>query len=127
MKLKTLVPALLGLMLVVGCGAGNPVVGTWKLQMSDDVKKNIPAGTTPPSVTAEFKADNTFTITADFMGQKQSGSGTYTVEEKTLKLKTTMENGKAATNPREETVTLSEDGKSFDLPGSGGMGKMVKQ
>jgi hypothetical protein len=127
MKLKTLVPAMLGLLFVVGCGASNPAVGTWKLQMSEDMKKNMPPGAAEPNVTAEFKADNTFSISADFMGQKKTGSGTYTVEEKTIKMKTTMEDGKAASNPKEESVTLSEDGKSFDLPGSGGMGKMVKQ
>lgn len=121
-KLLTLAVCLFSLLLV-GCGASDPMVGTWKLKL-DDKAKDLPAAM-KPEATAEFKGDKTFTVSLKAGERTENMTGTYTLEGKTLVMTATSEGGKPASD--KETVTLSDDMKSFPLPGSSGMGQMVKQ
>lgn len=121
-KLITFAVCLLSLLLI-GCGASDPMVGTWKLQLDDNVKA-LPAEMRPNAM-AEFKADKTFTVSLKAGTRAEDMTGTYTLEGKTLVMTATSEGGKPASD--KETVTLADDMKSFPLPGSSGMGKMVKQ
>lgn len=110
-------------LLLIGCGASDPMVGTWKLQPSDKVK-DLPAGM-KPEATAEFKTDKTYTVSISMGERKDTMSGTYALDGKTVTMSATMESGKPSTE--KNTVTLSDDMKSFDVPGAAEMGKMVKQ
>jgi hypothetical protein len=112
------------LLLAVGCSSGNPMVGTWKMEFSDEVKKQMPEGSSM-GATAVFKDDNTFTVEVDTMGQKDSIAGTYQLEGKELTMTQTTENGQPSNEV--DKATLSEDMKSFSAPGMEAMGKMVKQ
>ena len=119
-------PAVLTLLIAtVGCGASNAMVGTWKLEVDESMKKMVPADFKPP--TMEFKGDNTFTANIEVAGKTSSASGTYKLDGKNLSVTMEVEDGKPTTNKKTETVTLSDDMKSFDMPGAAGMGKMVKQ
>jgi hypothetical protein len=109
---------------IMGCGSSNPMVGTWKLQMSDEMKKNMPAGA-KADVTIVFKDNSTFEASTDMMGMKSSAKGTYKLEDKKLTMTATEVDGQKKTD-KPETVTLSDDKKSFDVPGGMGM-KVVKQ
>lgn len=119
LKRMAIVPLLLGLA-IVGCGPSNPMVGTWKLELSEDLKK-LSQSAGAGNMTMEFKGDNTVTMTATGAGKTESQSGTYTLTDKTLKIK--MTGGTAMAN-QEQTWTLSDDMKSFDMSF---LGKMVKQ
>lgn len=97
---------------VSGCSSSNSVVGTWK---SSETGRDS-------SATFEIKADNTFS--AQMTGTRSDSiSGNYKLDGKTLTFTPTMEDGKPSSDEA-LTVTLSDDMKSFDMPGSG---KMVKQ
>lgn len=102
------------------------MVGTWKLQISDEAKKLMPASA-EPTIVFDFKGDGKMTATIEGGGQKNSMEGTYTLVEKALTLTTTSENGKAPKSSTPVTVNLSDDMKSFEMPGMMGMGKLVKQ
>ena len=112
------------LLLVVGCGSGNPMVGTWKMEFSEEIKKQMPEGSTM-GITAVFKDDKTFSVDVDVMGQKDSVKGTYELEGKDLTMTQTEENGQPSSEVQK--ATLSDDMKSFTAPGMDSMGKMVKQ
>lgn len=103
------------------------MVGTWKLQMDESALKEMPAGMKAPEMTLEFKGDGT--VTGSFvMGEmKSTMSGTYSLEGKKLTMKVTHEDGKPSDGGKEDVITLSDDMKSFELPGAGPQGKMVKQ
>ncbi len=111
-------------LLTAGCGGGNPMVGTWKLVLNDDIKAKMPAGE-KADVSVEFKADKTFVVLMDMRGRKEEISGTYELKDKTLTMHQKMEGGKPSDET--QTATLSDDGKSFTAPGMDAMGKMVKQ
>jgi hypothetical protein len=128
-------------MLSVGCGkaetsadttattgsapaTANPMVGSWKLEPTEAMKKEM--GDKIPTATAEFKDDNTFVMTMTQGERTDSISGKYTLADKTLTLTPEAEDGKPS-NDKPETVTLSDDMKSFPTPGASDMGKMVKQ
>lgn len=108
---------------MAGCGSSNPMVGTWKLEL-DGQAKELPEAMKPVA-TAEFKSDNTFNVNMTMGERKEELSGTYALDGKSLTMNVTMEGGKPSTE--KETVTLSDDMKSFPLPGPSGMGNMVKQ
>ena len=113
------------LLAAVGCGgSSNPMVGTWKMELSDEVKKKMPADQ-KVDIVAVFKDDKTFTVKVDVMGRKDDVSGTYELKDKELTMHQKMESGK----PSNETqkATMSDDMKSFTAPGMESMGKMVKQ
>lgn len=113
------------LLAAVGCGgSSNPMVGTWKMELSDEVKKKMPADQ-KVDIVAVFKDDKTFTVKVDVMGRKDDVSGTYELKDKELTMHQKMESGK----PSNETqkATMSDDMKSFTAPGMEAMGKMVKQ
>ena len=112
------------LLLALGCSSGNPMVGTWKMEFSEEVKKQMPEGTTM-GITAVFKDDKTFTVNVDAMGQKDNVTGTYELEGKELTMTQEKENGQPSSEVQK--ATLSEDMKSFTAPGMDSMGKMVKQ
>lgn len=114
--------ALLCLFVVTGCGSSNPMVGTWKLMLNEDVARVMPADQ-KPDVTVEFKGDNTFRVDMKMGERAQNVEGTYKLEGKTLTMHQTKEDGKPSDET--ETATLSDDMKSFEMPG--GMGKIVKQ
>jgi uncharacterized protein (TIGR03066 family) len=116
--------ALFAIFFVVGCGSSDPMVGTWKMELSEELKKNMPKDQ-KVDVVAEFKADKTFSVSMDMMGRKDTVSGTYELKDKTLTMKQTMESGKPSNET--STATLSDDMKSFSAPGTESMGKMVKQ
>lgn len=133
-KLKVLVPALLGLLVVGGCGSSNAMVGTWKMEITPEVQKQIDEAKKVmpdmklPEMTMTFKADNTVDATMTMGDTKNTASGTYSIDGKNLKVKMTTEDGKPSKNSREETATLSDDMKSFTInPGMGQSVKMVKQ
>lgn len=119
-----LVVCLAWMLALVGCGGGNPMVGTWTLKLNDAIK-NAPGGGDAPIATAEFKADNTFEVKTKMGGSEQTVSGTYELKDKELTMKTTKEDGKPSSD-KPEVVTLSDDMKSFPVPGAAGMGSMVK-
>lgn len=122
-KLKAMIPALLGLVLVAGCGPGNPMVGTWKLEMSEEIKKLSQGQPDAGNISMTFKDDNTVTMNSVGGGKTENATGTYTLAEKTLKIKMKPVAGTAIPE-QEQTFTLSEDNKSFDMSI---LGKMVKQ
>lgn len=121
-KLLTFAVCLVSLLLT-GCGASDPMVGTWKLQL-DEKANALPAGM-KPEATAEFKSDKTFSVTMKMGERTEDISGTYTVEGKSVTMAASMEGGKPSTE--KQNVTLSDDMKSFPMPGAGELGKMVKQ
>lgn len=112
------------LLLAMACGASNPMVGTWKMVFSDDVKSKMPAGQSA-DIVAEFKADKTFVVKMDLLGRKDEVTGTYELKDKELTMHQKTEGGK----PSDETqkATMADDMKSFTAPGMESMGKMVKQ
>jgi hypothetical protein len=113
--------------MIIGCsGSSNPMVGTWKLQLEDSIAKMMPPGK-KMEVTANFSGDNTFSMTMDAGDRVETVSGEYALNDKVLTLTPKMEGGKPS-DDKPETVTLSDDMKTFPLPGgSGNIGKMVKQ
>jgi hypothetical protein len=114
--------ALLSFALLAGCGSSDPMVGTWKLELSEDMKK-LAQGKDTGQVTMTFKEDKTVTMNSAMAGKSESASGTYTLEAKTLKVKMApMANSTVPT--QEQTFTLAEDMKSFQMSI---LGKMVKQ
>ena len=108
----------------VGCGSTNPMVGTWKMEFSKEVKEQVPEGTAM-GITAVFKDDKTFTVDIDAMGRKDQVKGTYELEGKELTMNQGEENGQPSSEVQK--ATLSDDMKSFAAPGMDSMGKMVKQ
>lgn len=118
---------LFGALVVIGCSSGSPMVGNWELQLDEKIMKEMPAGTTKPSVTVEFKGDGTWVGKMSGLGKDSTAEGTYKLDGKSLSMTTTKEDGKDKADGKTETATLADDMKSFDLPGSQGMGKMVKK
>ena len=116
--------ALFALLSAFGCGSSNPMVGTWKMEFSPEVKDKMPKDQ-KADIVAEFKDDKTFNVKLDLLGRKDEVSGTYELKDKELTMNQTMESGK----PSNETqkATMSDDMKSFTAPGMESMGKMVKQ
>ena len=112
------------LLLAVGCGSSNPMVGTWKMEFSEDVKKQMPEGTVM-DITAVFNDDKTFAVDVNAAGMKDKVSGTYELDGKDLTMNQTEENGQPSNEVQK--ATLSDDMKSFSAPGMEDMGKMVKQ
>jgi Lipocalin-like domain len=114
--------ALLTFALLAGCGSSDPMVGTWKLELSEDMKK-LAQGKDTGQVTMTFKEDKTVTMTSALGGQSESATGTYSLTEKTLKVKMAL-TAKNSAPAQEQTYTLAEDMKSFPMSI---LGKMVKQ
>lgn len=130
MKLTHVLCAVAAL-LAAGCaslgGSDNPMVGTWKMEADAKALEQLPPGAKAPEMTMEFKGDGTFTARMSGISSSDSNAeGTYKLEGNTLTLTLTKEDGKPS-NDKPEAVVLSEDKKSFAIPGSDGMGKMVKQ
>lgn len=111
--------------LLIGCSGGSPMVGTWKMVFDPSMKDKVPAGMSLPEISMVFMADGTFNGTAESMGKKSTVKGTYKLEDSKLTMTMTEEDGKKSN--KTENITLSADKKSFEIPNSGGMGKMVKQ
>ena len=99
------------------------MVGTWKLQVAEAVASKMPAGE-KLDATVDFKADKTFKVDMNMGSRHQTIEGTYTLEGKTLTMTSTKEDGKES-HDKPEVATLSDDMKSFEMPG--GVGKIVKQ
>ena len=113
------------LLLGIGCGgSSNPMVGTWKMEFSEDVKAKMPKDQ-KAEIVAEFKDDKTFTVKVDLLGRKDDVSGTYELKDKELTMNQKMESGKPSSEVQK--ATMSDDMKSFTAPGMESMGKMVKQ
>jgi Lipocalin-like domain len=110
---------------LTGCGGGNPMAGKWKLEVTEAGKKQM--GLANVEGAAEFKKDNSFEMTTKVMGTDMTSKGTYKLEANTLTLTITEANGVKSDKSTPGTTTLSEDKKSFDMPNSNGMAKMVKQ
>lgn len=123
MKLRLFICALVAYALAGCSGGGDPMVGTWKLKLDDAVASKMPAGESVDT-TVEFKADKTFAVDMKMGSRSQKIEGNYTLEDKKLTMTATKEDGKPS-NDKPEVVTLSDDMKSFDMPG--GLGKIVKQ
>lgn len=119
--------SLLASMALVGCGSTNPMVGTWKLQIDESALQQMPPGMKKPDLTLEFKADGTMTGSFVTESRESTMAGTYKLDGKTLTMKMTEEDGKPRADAKEDSVTLSDDMKSFEIPGAGAQGKMVKQ
>lgn len=149
LKLKVVIPTLIALVMAIGCGssdtaaattttgggttgtttppkATNAMVGAWKLNVTPEMMKGAPAGAKAPEVMMNFKDDNTFEASVKLGTTESKASGTYKLEGNKLTLDTKMDDGKESKSPP-ETVELAADMKSFDLPNSNGMGKMIKQ
>jgi len=97
------------------------------MQIDPQVLKQLGAENNPPKGSMTFKEDGTFTGSFTAGPVTQTGEGTYELKERQLTLTTTKQNGNPATDSKPETVTMAEDMKSFEVPGSGGMGKFVKK
>lgn len=110
--------------LAMGCGASNPMVGTWKMEFADDVKSKMPKDQNA-DIIAEFKADKTFVVKLDLLGRKDEVTGTYELKDKELTMHQKTEGGKPSDEVQK--ATMSDDMKSFTAPGMESMGKMVKQ
>lgn len=147
--LKHLIPAALALCLVAGCSGGStegtttggasgssatkepakpssPMAGAWKLEVSPEAMKDAPKDTKPPEMTMTFTEDGKFMAEMKFGETTSKAEGTFKLDGKSLTIDTVTEDGKPSKS-KDETVTLSDDMKSFPIPGSEGMGKMVKQ
>jgi hypothetical protein len=111
------------LLVAGGCGGGNSLVGKWRLEPSAEVKSS-PQGA--PTVSLEFKEDNTFSMLLVWGARSDTMTGTYTLNGKTLTMTPNSEGGKES-HDKPDVITLSDDMKSFPAPGAGGMGMMVKQ
>lgn len=149
-RIKIAALCLLGALFIVGCsssetaagasttGGGttgkpaepakpaNAMVGDWKLVMDPEAMKAAPKDAKPPEMTIKFKDDNTFEASMLLEGKTSTATGKYKLDGKTLTMDTEMEDGKPSTT-KDETVSLADDMKSFDVPGAAGMGKIVKQ
>lgn len=123
MKLRLFIVALVAYVLAGCSGGGDPMVGTWKLKLDDAIASKLPAGE-KMEATVEFKADKTFAVDMNMGSKSQKIEGNYTLEGKTLTMTATKEDGKPSSD-KPEVATLSDDMKSFDMPG--GVGKIVKQ
>lgn len=105
---------------LVGCSKGDPTnpVGTWNLDTSallEEMKKNPNYKADDPmtkqmeealkkmKVTMVVNADNSFTGTAEGMGNKSTAKGTWKLEGDKLTMTTTEEDGK----PKSETEVLT--------------------
>lgn len=66
---------------IVGCAAGNPLVGKWTGEVANQGQA-VPA-------TIEYKPDGTFTVNVVGQGMDMSMSGTYTFKDGTLSSTTT--------------------------------------
>jgi hypothetical protein len=120
--------AMLLTLFAIACkGADSPAVGTWKLVLSEDAKKQMPSGMKEPTVTVNVTGDGKFDAKMDIGTEQSTASGTWKLDGKSLSFTTDMEGGKKKDPPKTETVTLSDDMKSFEIPDAAGMGKMVKQ
>lgn len=106
---------------LIGCGKKeeNPMVGTWKFEFA---QKNVSVA----EIKMDFQGDGTFVYTSSFQGKAHTANGTYKLEGKTLTLTSQIAEG-APTSGESKVVTLADDMKSFDPPGSASIGKMVKQ
>ena len=121
--------AVAGIVMIVigGCKKANPIVGTWKFQISDEMMKNAPTSAKPPVITLELKDDGTFTGSTQADGKSETAEGTYKLEGKELTVTATKENGVAKTNPTPKHMTVSDDFKTMEIPELKGMAKMVKE
>lgn len=124
MKISAVLATLFAV-LSIGCSGSKPgpLVGTWKLDESTGAYKNMPEGKRQ-RVTAEFKADNTFSFEVKSGEVVNVIEGSYKLEGDKLTMTPSTQNGKAAKEPP-LTVTLAKDKKSFDMPQ--GAGRIVKQ
>lgn len=128
MKTLNWIVVVVAVCFVLGCSGGSsPMVGTWKLEISEEMKKGMPEGMEPPDVTIAMAEDGSWSGSVKMFGQEMKSKGTWKLEEKKLSLTTTEEDGKKVEKPMTETATVADDMKSFELPGSSGQGKMVKQ
>lgn len=103
------------------------MVGTWKLQVDDKADAATKQMASAVNMSVTFKADNTYEAEITLMGQKSTSTGKYKLDGKSLTMTSQVEDGKPVTTPKDEVITLSDDMKSFDMPNSNGMAKIVKQ
>ncbi len=118
--------------LICGCSSGGPMVGTWKMELTDEMKKMAEMAGGSIDGSMEFKGDGTFTGTMKMTSQGKTETstveGTYKVDGKNLTMTLTKMDGKdpSESDKKPETVTLADDMKSFSAPKVPGM-KFVKQ
>jgi hypothetical protein len=128
MKRNAFAMFIAGLLLALAGCSSNPMVGTWKLELSEEMKKNMPPGTKMPDIHMVFKADGTFEgASPSAVGAESKVKGKYKLEGTTLTMSDVEVDGKKEAEGKMETTILSADKKSFDVPNSNGMAKMVKQ
>ncbi|MBA3725995.1 MAG: hypothetical protein H0W86_05980 [Armatimonadetes bacterium] len=103
--------------LLAGCGAANPMVGTWKMDIAKETADMMgKAGAPPAAGQIEFKDDGTFALKMTGLVKAET-SGDYDVHGK----KVTLNPKNTGAPPTEGT--LSEDGKTFTARGM----KFVKE
>ncbi|MCW5946639.1 MAG: hypothetical protein KIT74_06375 [Fimbriimonadales bacterium] len=120
-------------------GGGNHV-GTWTLVHSDEAKKMfeeqktqgvLPKDAEMPVMSFTLTADGNATLSADFMGDKFSAKGTYTVEGDKIVIKQTevLKNGKPDTEANMEDIVIvwSADKTMLESEGGGDMKMQFKK
>jgi len=108
--------------LLAGCKKSSPMTGTWAFQAKEQYRAQIGDKMTAK---IDFKDDGTFSGKVQAMNQNVDMEGTYKLDGKALTLVTTKAGDTKGSQT--EVATLSEDGKSFDMPQFQGYGTMVKQ
>jgi hypothetical protein len=120
-------------------GSGNHV-GTWTLVHSDETKKMfedqkangaIPKDAELTVMSFTLTADGNATMSADFMGDKFSAKGTYTVEGEKIVIKQTevLKNGKPdpEANKQDVVIVWSADKSMLESDSGDGMKMQFKK
>ena len=116
---------LFSLALMGGCGS-NPMVGIWNLRINDKAVALFGPKTNYFQVKMEFMGDGTYKVLYSKGSEVFTAEGNYRLAGKKLMLTATRDNGKDVRGAT-VTVALTDDMKSFDLPESGGVGRMFKE
>jgi hypothetical protein len=128
-----LIPACIAFLalLLAGCGS-DPLIGTWKAQLSPEQKAGMAkvAGGAAYDATIEFQSDGkvTMRLNGTLAGKADSGTieGTYKLKGKEIAITITRLEGTEVKDQRPQTAVLSDDGRSFLMPGEIPV-KFVKQ
>lgn len=104
------------LLWAAGCSNG-PIVGTWKLQLPEELKKQLikDKPNTYTEATIVFEGDRTFRMDTWAQGLKARMEGNWEQTGETLNLHIVTVNGQNAAQRGtvDQTATLSKDRKAF--------------
>ena len=111
-SMKTSLGFFLFVLLPLGCGSDNPMVGTWTGDVPPEIQKVAAAQGKTITIEAVFQSDNSFTISFGDGTETMAIKGTYTLDGSILFL-TSKEFGGGDPSRESEKTQLSDDGSSF--------------